>query len=107
MYLDEDGNLTATPPDPTKKKKEIKLEEIKVKTPKKSELEPEETEKKGVVKFFDEEKRFGFINEVGTRNDYFIHEDNLIDRIRDKDKVTFELAAGPKGLVAVNVKLVK
>ena len=27
-YVDEDGNLTTTPPDPTKKKEEIKLENI-------------------------------------------------------------------------------
>jgi len=107
MYLDEDGNLTSTPPDPNKKKREIKLEEIKVSTPKQSELDAEESEIEGYVKFYNEEKRFGFISEMGSETDYFVHEDNLIDKIKDKDKVLFEIGTGPKGLVAINVKLLK
>lgn len=107
MYLDENGNLTSTPPDPNKKKKEIKLEDIIISPPKHSEMEPEDTELQGIVKFFNEEKRFGFISEIGKEGDYFVHEDNLIDTIKDNDKVVFELGTGPKGLVAINVQLLK
>ena len=106
MYVDADGNLTSTPPDPTQKE-EIKLEDIHVSTPKLSERDQVETERKGFVKFFNEEKRFGFISEVGTREEFFVHEDNVIDPIKVNDKVTFELGQGNKGIVAINVKLVK
>lgn len=106
VYLDEDGNFTTTPPD-LSKKKEFKLEDISISTPKDSELENESSEIEGFVKFYNEDKRFGFIREKGTDNDYFVHEDNLIDDIRDKDKVLFEIGTGPKGLIAINVKLLK
>lgn len=106
VYLDEFGNFTDTPPD-LSKKKEVKLEDIRISTPKDSELEQESAVREGYVKFFNEDKRFGFIMEKGTQNDYFVHEDNLIDSIRDRDKVTFEIGTGPKGLIAINVKLLK
>lgn len=106
MYLDAEGNLTSTPPDPNQKI-EIKLEDIQVSVPKQSELEPESPYREGSVKFYNEEKRFGFIKEKITEKDYFVHEENLIDRIREKDKVEFEIGTGPKGLVAINVKLLK
>lgn len=106
MYLDEDGNLSPTPPDPTKKRKEIKLEDINISTPKQEDIEVE-TERKGYVKFFNQEKRFGFIREKGTEQDYFVHEENCIEKIKDNDKVVFEVTSGPKGLVAINVKIQK
>jgi len=104
MYVDEDGNLTPTPPDRSKRK-EIKLEEIRVSTPKDSELEAEDTNKDGVVKFFNEEKRFGFIKEVLTGEDFFVHEEHLAEKVKEGDKVIFEIGNGPKGLVALNVRL--
>lgn len=104
MYVDENGNLTPTPPDLTKKK-EIKAEDIRVSTPKNSELEAEDTTKTGVVKFFNTEKRFGFIKETISGIDYFVHEESLIDKVRENDKVEFELGHGNKGEVAINVKL--
>lgn len=104
MYVDEYGNFTSTPPDLSKRKEE-KLEEIQISTPKKT--KSSDNGRQGYVKFFNEEKRFGFINEVGTINDYFVHEENLIDRIKGNDKVVFELGTSPRGLVAINVKLFK
>ena len=106
MYLDENGNLTSTPPDPTKKKEEVKLEDIRISTPKQSELDAMDTELRGTVKFFNVEKQFGFIKRDGSPEEYFVHEDNLIDKIRDNDKVSFELGTGRKGIVAINVKLI-
>jgi len=60
---------------------------------------------KGTVKFFNESKGFGFIQEENTQKDYFVHSRGLRDIIRDNDKVTFDLEMGKKGLNAVNVKL--
>ncbi len=61
---------------------------------------------KGTVKFFNETKGFGFINEEGTNKEYFVHVSGLIDEIRDGDEVEFELEEGRKGLNAVKVKVI-
>jgi CspA family cold shock protein len=61
---------------------------------------------KGKVKFFNETKGFGFIQEEETNTEHFVHASGLIDQIREDDDVEFELAEGKKGLNAVNVKIV-
>ena len=61
--------------------------------------------KKGTVKFFNHTKGFGFINEEGGSQDYFVHSSGLSERIQDGDMVEFELEEDPKGMRAVNVKL--
>jgi CspA family cold shock protein len=61
--------------------------------------------KRGIVKFFDETKGFGFIKELDTNQEYFAHISGLLDKINQNDEVTFELKEGKKGLNAVNVKL--
>ncbi len=60
---------------------------------------------KGIVKFFNETKGFGFIKEEGTETEYFVHVSGLINKIKDNDEVTFDLEDGKKGVNAVNVKL--
>jgi CspA family cold shock protein len=62
--------------------------------------------KQGTVKFFSEEKGFGFVKETATSKEYFVHASGLIDRIHENDEITFDLAPGRKGLNAVNVRLV-
>jgi CspA family cold shock protein len=61
--------------------------------------------KKGIVKFFNKTKGFGFITETETKEEYFVHVTGLIDEIKEDDEVTFELKEGKKGLNAVDVKL--
>ena len=61
--------------------------------------------KEGIVKFFNETKGFGFVKENDTDKEYFVHASGLIDKIRENDKITFELKEGKKGLNAVNVRL--
>jgi CspA family cold shock protein len=61
---------------------------------------------KGVVKFFNESRGYGFIKEENTQKDYFVHSSGLRDIIRENDEVTFDLEMGKKGLNAVNVKLI-
>jgi len=62
--------------------------------------------KEGTVKFFNEVKKFGFIKDSESDNEYFVHVSDLIDNIQDDDEVTFEPKEGEKGLYAVNVKRV-
>ena len=59
--------------------------------------------KTGTVKFFNETKGFGFIQEDGG-NDIFVHATGLIDEIRQNDQVTFDVESGRKDDNAVNVK---
>lgn len=102
MYVDENGLLTSTPPDPNKKKK-IKSEDIEIGVPKR-EASDESPIRNGVVKFFNEEKGYGFIIDQANNNSVFVHANNLLDQIKDNDKVTFEVEMGAKGPNAVSVK---
>lgn len=61
---------------------------------------------KGIVKFFNNSKGFGFIKDEESDKEYFVHVSGLKDEIRENDEVTFDLQEGKKGLNAVNVKLV-
>ncbi|HFA50840.1 MAG TPA: cold shock domain-containing protein [Bacteroidetes bacterium] len=105
MYVDEYGNLTPTPPDPSKKLK-FKKEDMEISIPKKGSLPAQDPVRKGTVKFFNDEKGYGFIVDRETRDSIFVHANGLIDQIRDNDRVSFEVKMGPKGPNAVAVKLV-
>lgn len=105
MYLDENGNLSSTPPDPAKKIK-IKAEDIEVSTPTKGKSDQPNYLRSGVVKFFNNEKGYGFIIDQDTEESYFVHANDLEDEIKEKDLVSFEIGKGPKGPVANAVKLV-
>tara|TARA_Y100000385_G_scaffold73219_1_gene73857 strand:+ start:60 stop:251 length:192 start_codon:yes stop_codon:yes gene_type:complete len=59
---------------------------------------------KGTVKFFNETKGFGFIVDVETEKEHFVHVTGLIDEVKEGDEVEFELKEGRKGLNAVDVK---
>ena len=50
-YVDEYGNITSTPPDPTKRKK-IDAENIEIGVPKQKPVEAADLNRKGVVTFF-------------------------------------------------------
>ena len=62
--------------------------------------------KSGVVKFFNEEKGFGFIVPQDGTADVFVHISGVNDQIREGDNVEFEVENGKKGLTAVNVTVV-
>lgn len=101
-YIDEDGNITSTPPDP-KKKKVFNVEDMQIGVPK-YQAEEEDPIHTGVVTFFNESKGFGFINDAKTGERVFVHVNQLTEAIYEQDKVSFEVENGPKGLNAVNVK---
>lgn len=61
--------------------------------------------KEGTVKFFNTGKGFGFINLKDSNDDIFVHSSNLIDKIRENDRVTFDVAKSDKGLSAIKVRL--
>lgn len=59
----------------------------------------------GKVKFFIEEKGFGFIIDDETGQDYYVHASGLVDKVAAEDKVTFTLEEGPRGFKAVDVRI--
>jgi len=102
-YIDENGNLSATPPDP-KRMKIFKMEDMQISVPKPEARHQGETIRTGVVTFFNDAKGFGFIKDLQTQESAFIHVNRLSEPIKEYDKVSFEVEMGPKGLNAINVK---
>ncbi len=105
-YVDENGIITSTPPDP-KKKKEIELEDIEISIPKHDPSQDPDPIRKGTLTFFNESKGYGFIKDSETEEKVFVHINNFIDDINEGNMVSFEVEAGQKGLAAVRVKLFK
>jgi cold shock CspA family protein len=104
-YVDDNGNITSTPPDPTKKKKVIKQEDIQIGVSKQEAADPADSIRKGTVAFFNDSKGYGFIKDHETQESVFVHVNGLVDTIKENDKVTFEVEMGPKGPNAVRVRL--
>ncbi|CAN5561740.1 cold shock domain-containing protein [soil metagenome] len=107
VYVDENGNFTSTAPDPAKKEK-IKADQIEIGVPKRLiTAEDKETVRKGKVTFFNSSKGFGFIKAENSDESIFVHVNGLKQPIAENDIVTFQVEQGQRGLVAVEVTLVK
>ena len=104
-YIDEYGNITSTPPDPSRKLK-VSAEDIQIAIPKQEEI-VQEIVRNGIVGFFNEAKGYGFIKDMLTQESIFVHVNNLTESIKENNKVTFEIESGLKGPTAVKVKLSK
>lgn len=103
-YVDENGNISSTPPDPLKKQiintsdivtgsRNIGGAVVSVRT--------------GKVSFFNASKGFGFIIDSDSGDRIFVHANALKTLIKENDKVSFETERGPKGLQAKDVKIIK
>ena len=103
-YVDDDGNITSTPPDP-KNKRIVKQEDIQIGISRQEDLDPADLIRKGTVTFFNTSKGYGFIKDHDSQESIFVHQNALTDSIKENDKVTFEVEKGQKGLNAINVKL--
>ena len=103
-YVDENGMITDTPPDPNKKQ-EVDLENIMVSTPQKEEMD--ETVLNGRVEYFNPEKGYGFIKNIAGIEKYFFHISNAPEKITEGNMVTFELERGERGMNAVKIVLTK
>lgn len=103
-YVDENGNLSSTPPDPRNMKK-FNSEDMIIGVPK--HVDVPDVPRIGMVAFFNDQKGFGFINDKESGERIFVHANNLSEQLKENDKVEFEIERGPRGLSAVNVRLVK
>lgn len=104
-YVDEFGNISDTPPDPTKKKKII-ASNIEIGVPKRDD-EPQVTGRQGKVTYFNDGKGYGFIKDLMTQENVFVHINGLLDPVKENDNVTFEVERGMKGMNAVYVVKLK
>lgn len=102
-YVDENGRITDTPPDPVRKM-EIDIDNIEVSTPKKE--EEAVVELKGVVDSFNADKGYGFIKNLTNSEKFFFHISSAPAHIEEGDKVTYELERGKKGMNAVNLVII-
>jgi len=61
----------------------------------------------GTVKWFDTKKGFGFIKRDNGKEDLFVHFSGIksegFRNLEADDRVSFEIANGPKGLHAIDV----
>jgi cold shock CspA family protein len=104
-YVDEHGRITDAPPDPAEKE-EIDVEDIELGVPSR-EPGAEDLSRKGIVSFFNDAKGYGFIKDLETKQNLFVHINSCHDEIKEGNQVTFEIGAGQKGPAAMNVKLHK
>ncbi len=103
-YVDENGMITSTPPDPSKKTK-INVEDIQIGVSRRAEPDPEDLIQKGIVTYMNDAKGFGFIRNLKTQESIFVHKKELLEPVQENNKVSFEVKPGPKGMNAVNVKI--
>jgi cold shock CspA family protein len=101
-YIDENGNLSTTPPDPSKKRT-FNAEDMVIGVPQFTE-EPEEAIRIGTVNFFNTAKGFGFIKDNKSGESIFVHASQLTEPLKEGERVKFETERGPKGLVAINIQ---
>ena len=100
-YVDENGNLSDTPPDP-KRMKEINAEDIEIGVPKRP--QEEELPRTGVVSFFNKAKGFGFINDTQTGERFFFHISDMLEQVDESDNVQFSAGQSPRGPSAQGVR---
>ena len=86
-YVDEFGNISDTPPDPTVKREEVDAESIELGVPKREEIVMDSV-RKGKVEFFNDQKGFGFIKEDETQEKFFVHVHGCTEVIVENDKVS-------------------
>ena len=103
-YVDANGNIVDTPPDPTEKV-EIDIEDIDVSTPRKEKEEEMDPIRKGTLTHYNDSKGYGFIKDSETRESVFVHRNNMLEEADVNDVVSFEVEMGPKGPSAFNVKI--
>lgn len=103
-YVDENGMLHATPPEPVARE-EVDASRIEVSVPRRSES-AENVPLVGCVAYFDAVKGYGFLRGSDNGEKYFFHITNAPAAIAEGDRVTFELERGARGMNAVRVVII-
>jgi cold shock CspA family protein len=102
-YIDENGNISSSPPDPSKMKT-FNAEDIVIGVPQYQEEEDEAGPRTGTVAFFNTTKGFGFIKDSRSGESIFVHISKLTEPVQEGEKVRFQTEMGAKGPVAINIQ---
>jgi len=102
-YVDEYGMISSNPPVPGEKTP-VDPENIEISTPTRDNS-AEELERKGTVLYFNESKGYGFIKDSESKENVFVHVNNLLEQVNEGDVVSYVIAKGPKGYIATQVKI--
>lgn len=100
-YVDENGNITDTPPDPSKRK-EVALEDIDLDNSRQSAAD--NTPPTGKVSYFDPSKGYGFITNSMTGERLFVHINDAAGPLAEGDEVTYTPTRSPRGMQASAVR---
>ena len=66
-----------------------------------------ESKFRGKVKFYVENKGFGFLTNTETGKDIFFHHTGLLDQVKAEDLVEYETEDGDRGIKAISIRFVK
>lgn len=102
-YVDENGMITNTPPDP-KNKQVIDASNISVSTPQRE--KEEKVPLRGRIEHFNHAKGYGFIKDIASIEKYFFHISSVLNDVSEGQIVFFELEKGQKGMNAVRISQV-
>lgn len=103
-YVDENGNLSDTPPDP-KNAYKATVEDIVIDVPKALPDDPDAIPT-GVVSYFDPSKGYGFIINDQTQERLFVHVNSFAEPTTELsigDKVSYTPTRSPRGMQATAV----
>jgi cold shock CspA family protein len=103
-YIDENGNISDTPPDP-KKKKIFLAEDIQYSVAKQAPRDAADNLHKGKITHFNHDKGYGFIQDSENGESVFVHINSIEGAVQENVLVVFEIEKTPRGLSAVNVKI--
>lgn len=103
LYVDANGQLTHIKPT-AEDKIEISLDEIQLGA---APQDRDDTQNKGTISYYNEEKGYGFINDHRSQESIFVHINQTQEALKKGDKVSFEKERGPKGYIATNVIKIK
>ncbi|WP_420149223.1 cold shock domain-containing protein [Spirosoma sp.] len=101
-YVDENGNLTHTPPD-LQRMKTVDIDDIVIRVSRQENV-PDRAYREGVISSYAESKGYGFIKDSHSQQTIFFHKSGLIDKIQLDNKVSFQVETAEKGLRAIDVK---
>jgi cold shock CspA family protein len=104
-YVDENGQITSTPPD-LSNREEIDAESIEIGIPKKEDREEVDLTRKGKITKYDSAKAYGFIIDADSNESIFFHKldfDNVEPKVGMQ--IQFLTEKGVKGLKAVDIKV--
>lgn len=100
-YLDHNGQLTNTPPDP-KLKFEINAEDIQL-GPQSIVKESAQAPKNGRIAIFNRDRNFGFIKDSLSQEKIFFHVSDANFEVAEGVQVIYQISRGFKGLQATNI----